>query len=227
MSTSQPLDGSATSERRTVLKAALVAAAERAVARDGLAGLRARALAEEAGCAVGAIYNVVDDLDDLVLLVNARTLAALKSALDKATEIEKPASEPDGAIARLVQMALAYLDFAAGNTLRWRALFDHRMPPGRTIPDWYVAEQQRLFDDIEKLLIELDVHDTHIKRAQLARSLFSAVHGLVALGLEEKLQPIPLPTLREQIRFVVTAIGRGMASEREMVSKREGGFDKS
>jgi hypothetical protein len=46
----------------------------------------------------------------------------------------------------------------------------------------------------------------------LARSLFSAVHGLVVLGLEEKLQTIPLPVLREQVRFVVTAIGRGMVA---------------
>jgi hypothetical protein len=46
----------------------------------------------------------------------------------------------------------------------------------------------------------------------LARSLFSAVHGLVVLGLEEKLQTIPLTVLREQMTFIVTTIGRGMAS---------------
>jgi hypothetical protein len=47
----------------------------------------------------------------------------------------------------------------------------------------------------------------------MATGVFSAVHGLVVLGLEEKLQTLPLPVLREQIRFVVTAIGRGMAAE--------------
>jgi AcrR family transcriptional regulator len=208
----QYLEGKATEIRRTALRVALVAAAERAIAREGLAGLRARALAEEAGCAVGAIYNVVKDLDDLVLLVNARTLAALKRSLDKATAADKKPTGRDGAIERLVQMALAYLDFAAADTLRWRALFDHRMPQGQDVPEWYLEEQQRLFADVEKLLVELQVREPHTHRALLARSLFSAVHGLVALGLEEKLQPIPLPMLREQIRFVVTAIGRGMVS---------------
>ena len=49
-------------------------------------------------------------------------------------------------------------------------------------------------------------------RATGSRTVTSALHGLVVLGLEEKLQAIPLPVLREQVRFVVTAIGRGMVA---------------
>ncbi len=45
------------------LREALVSAAERTVAAQGLSGLRARDLAREAGCAVGAIYTVFPDLD--------------------------------------------------------------------------------------------------------------------------------------------------------------------
>jgi AcrR family transcriptional regulator len=209
----QDVEGGAAAQRRLQLRDALVTAAERTIQREGLRGLRARALAEEVGCAVGAIYNAVEDLDELVLLVNARTLAALERDLNAAagageTPAEKKAA--DAAVGRLVRMALAYLDFAAGNTQRWRALFDHRLPPGHDVPDWYRKEQQRLFDYVEDLLSELQAQESRVRRALLARSLFSAVHGLVVLGLEEKLQPIPLPVLREQIRFVVTAIGRGM-----------------
>jgi AcrR family transcriptional regulator len=202
-----------TEQRRARLRDALVAAAERAIARQGLGTLRARALAEEVGCAVGAIYNVVEDLDDLVLLVNARTLAALERELIAADRAEEhPAQSANAAIARLVRMAIAYLDFAAANTARWRTLFEHRMPAGREVPAWYRDEQQRLFAYVEVLLLELQAQESRVRRALLARSLFSAVHGLVVLGLEEKLQTIPLPVLREQVRFVVTAIGRGMVA---------------
>jgi AcrR family transcriptional regulator len=48
-----------TATRRHSLKEALAAAAERTIATGGLRGLKARDLAAEAGCAVGAIYNVV------------------------------------------------------------------------------------------------------------------------------------------------------------------------
>jgi AcrR family transcriptional regulator len=200
-----------TERRRARLRDALVAAAERAIEQQGLATLRARALAQEVGCAVGAIYNVVEDLDDLVLLVNARTLATLERdliAADRATE--QPGLGANAAIARLVRMAIAYLDFAAAHTPRWRTLFEHRMPAGREVPAWYREEQQRLFAYVEELLLELQGQESRVRRALLARSLFSAVHGLVVLGLEEKLQTIPLPVLREQVRFVVTSIGRGM-----------------
>jgi len=49
------------------------------------------------------------------------------------------------------------------------------------------------------------------RRRLLARSLFSAAHGVVALGLEEKLQFIPPRTLREQVTTIVTALGYGLA----------------
>ena len=60
-----------------------MAAAEDTIAKGGLGELRARDLADEAGCAVGAIYNAVEDLDELMLLANMRTLAALEHELDR------------------------------------------------------------------------------------------------------------------------------------------------
>lgn len=198
-----------TTVRRQNLKDALVAAAERAIASQGLEGLKARALAAEAGCAVGAIYNAVADLDELVFAVNARTLAALESLL---TAAGRPAARSsEDATGQIVRLALVYLEFAAENPLRWRALFDHHPPAGREIPEWYIADQHRLFSYIEESLAALQPAASAEQRGRLARSLFSAVHGMVALGLEEKLQLIPLPVLREQVTLVVHAIGKGLS----------------
>jgi AcrR family transcriptional regulator len=206
------VERAAASERRQGVKAALLTAAERTIESQGLRALRARTLAEEVGCAVGAIYNVVEDLDELILAVNSRTLALLERELTAAgTAGDKLAGRPR-AIDRLVCLALAYLDFAVARKRRWRALFEHRMAEGRNIPDWYLEEQQRLFGYVEEPLRELQPDATPERRALVARSLFSAVHGLVVLGLEEKLQPVPLPALREQVAFVVSAIGRGMTA---------------
>jgi AcrR family transcriptional regulator len=213
-----------TLNRRENLKDSLIAAAERTIVSQGLRALRARALADEVGCALGAIYNVFADLDGLVLAVNSRTLAALERELVAAGRAggdaghagdagPGPAGEVrDHAIARLVSLGAAYLDFAAANTMRWRAVFDHHMPDGRPIPEWYVEEQRRLFDHVEQPLRDLQPAAPAPRRALLARSLFSAVHGIVVLGLEEKLHVVPLPVLREQLAFVVSAIGRGMTA---------------
>src|SRR4051812_13588433 len=123
MPTDQMVNENAVTRRRAHLKDALIAAAERTVESHGLRALRARALAEEVGCAVGAIYNVVDDLDDLVLLVNSRTLSALDRDIGAAIgRVDGVAATSDSLIDRLVRLAQAYLDFAAANPLRWRAL---------------------------------------------------------------------------------------------------------
>jgi AcrR family transcriptional regulator len=197
-----------TATRREQLKAALIEAAARTIAEQGLSGLKARALADQAGCAVGAIYNVVADLDELTLLANARTLAALDNALTAATTSGKG---PDWAIGQLVKLALAYLDFAASHRRQWQALFEHRLASGQSAPDWYQRDLERLFGYVEGPVAELQPDTTQARRALLARSLFSAAHGLVALGLEEKLQFIPLPSLREQVTTIVTALGYGLA----------------
>jgi AcrR family transcriptional regulator len=208
-----------TAERKQNLKMALIAAAERAVAARGLAGLRARSLAAEAGCAVGAIYNVVADLADLALAVNSRTHAALEEELTAVAGVDpaKTAVEADRAVGRLIQLAVAYLDFAAANTLRWRALFEHRLPEGKPMPDWYLGEQIRLFGYIEQPLRDLLPSMPPEQLAMLARALFSAVHGIVTLGLEEKLGAVSLGELRNQTTLIVSAILMGLLASGKAV----------
>jgi AcrR family transcriptional regulator len=201
------------SKRRQDLKDALLEAAERAVAGGGLSALRARDLAAEVGCAVGAIYNVFADLDQLVMVLNARTLQALERDL---TAI--PGRDSD-AVDHLVRLANAYLDFALAHTQRWRAIFEHRMPPGKPVPAWYLDEQMRLFGYVEQPLHLLLPRLDDETRALVARSLISAVHGVVSLGLEEKLHTLPVDTLRGQVALLVTAMGRGLAAGPEGARK--------
>ena len=203
-----------TAERRSNLKETLVAVAERFIDNSGLAGMKARELAAEAGCSVGAIYNVVADLDELVIAVNGRTLDMMETAFAAAAGTRE-GCEPDGveaAIAQMVRLALAYLHFAAAHQRRWRTLFDHRLPPGQELPEWYVDQQRRMFGVIEHALRILQPDLAADLFELLARSLFSAVHGIVALGLEEKLGAISVHDLEDQTTAIVTAIGRGLRS---------------
>ncbi len=206
-----PKSAVATGARRGELKERLTDAASRLIEAHGLASVKARPLAEKAGCALGAIYTVFPDLDALILAVSARTLARLEAHLDAiAVEVAAEASPREAARQRLVALALAYLDFAFAHRASWRALFEHRLPEGRPVPEWMVAEQARLFGKVEVLLGPLVPHMGVAQRAILARSLFSAVHGLVLLGLEEKLGVMPFAMLREEVERLVSAMARGL-----------------
>ncbi|HEY8564120.1 MAG TPA: TetR/AcrR family transcriptional regulator [Beijerinckiaceae bacterium] len=202
-----------TSERRGQLRERLIEAAERTLSRDGLAALKARDLAREVGCALGAIYTVFSDLDGLILAVNMRTLALFEGAIAASSGATSEAvDERDAAIDDLVRLALAYLAFAEQHGQRWRALFQHRIESG-DVPDWYRAEQGRLFRYIEAPLARLCPSLTEAERSLRARSLFSSTHGVVSLGLDEKLVVLPAATLARELETLVRALGRGLADE--------------
>jgi AcrR family transcriptional regulator len=196
-------------DRHTALREQLIDAAERTIASNGLAALKARDLAREVGCAVGTIYNVFDHMDALVLCVGSRTLAMLEAALVAARLTTVGHASPEEAADDLVRLALAYLEFAGLHTVRWRALFEHRMSEARPLPEWFVEQQHRLFAQVERplgtLLPELDRDAQRI----LARTVFSAVHGIVALGLDEKFVSLPVPDLGAQLAATVCAIAAG------------------
>src|SRR6516162_3777901 len=195
-------------DRYTALRERLTDVAERTIAEKGLTALKARDLAREVGCAVGTIYNVFEHLDELVLCVGSRTLAMLEAAL-RAVHAPSRHGSADEAVADMVRLALAYLGFAAEHTVRWRALFEHRMSEARPLPEWFVEQQHRLFAQLERPLEALLPELARGARQILARTVFSAVHGIVALGLEEKLVSLPLPDLSRQLAATVRAIARG------------------
>jgi AcrR family transcriptional regulator len=198
-------------ERREKLRGELLDAAEGLISTSGLAGLRTRELAQRIGIANGAVYNLVEDVDDLVLRVGSRTLARLEAALS--------AAEGEGALPpvdMLARIAVAYCDFAADNIELWRALFEYRMQPGKELPEWSAAEQMELFRHIYGPLVALFPKRSPAELNVLARSLFSAVHGMVALGLEQKLVAVPLDVLRREIARIVRATVNGIMLEEKV-----------
>jgi AcrR family transcriptional regulator len=195
-------------ERRAKLREALIRAAEKSIARGGLASLKTRDLAREIGCANGAVYNLVEDVDELILRVGSRTLERLDATLSSA-ESEGVGSPQE----MLVRIAVAYCDFAAENLELWRALFEHRMERGKPIPQWAIDEQMNLFRHIYHPLAALFPKWSTEELSITTRSLFSAVHGMVSLGLEQKLIAVPITVLRHEIATIVKAMVKGLASE--------------
>src|SRR3954466_13444019 len=193
-------------ERRAKFREELILAAEKSIAGGGLPALKTRELAREIGVANGAVYNLVDDMDELVLLVGSRTLRRLDAALT-AAESAGPPSPTE----KLVRIAVAYCDFAAENLELWRALFEHRMTPGKPVPEWAVSEQMDLFRHIYRPLAALFPKRSPDELGVTARSLFSAVHGMVLLGLEQKLIAVPVEALRAEIAVIVTAMVSGLS----------------
>lgn len=198
-----------TKDRRDEQRDLLVDCAERLIGTQGLQALRARDLAKQMGCAVGAIYNLVGDLDELVLLVAQRTQRDLSTYLDVAAGAMGGDIEAEDV---LIAWAETYLRFARENRLRWRALFEFRLPAGVALPSWFEQDQERIFARLEDRLLPLTRDETVAARKLKARMLFAAVHGIVALSLEEKIVAMPVDAVGGELAAFVRAYLRGLTA---------------
>lgn len=190
-------------QRRADLREKLVAAAEIRIDRDGAAALRARDLAKDAGCAVGAIYTAFDDLNALIMAVNGRTFQKLGQVVSSSVDGAGQASPTR----RLILMSNAYLAFASENTNLWRALFDLNMRADDQVPDWYLQALRALFSHIARPVAELFPDYTHEELDLMVRALFSSVHGIVLLGLEQRISGVPFGKIEHMIAQLLTQVG--------------------
>ena len=208
----ETVPSSSTAARRGELREALLAAVERTVAAEGYQALRARDLAREVGCAVGAIYNVFPDLDALILAAKGRTLDLLDGELAAAVAsvaVSAPLTA-DVATKQLLALARAYLRFAIEHAQLWRMLFEHRVAADTELPAWYRGRLSDLFAHLDAPLRAIVPELADDKRALLGRALFSAVHGIVVLGLEERIDTVSHGAIAGQIGTVVRACVAGL-----------------
>jgi AcrR family transcriptional regulator len=185
----------------------IIDVAERVLTDEGLSALQARRIAKDSGCAIGTLYNIFNDIDGLILAVNERTLNELGQTLQQsATQ-----SNPGDLKGRLMALAFAYLAFAQANPRRWRAVFDHRLPDGSEVPAFYVENRQGLLALIA-IEIETAILDA-TARSDAAQALFSAVHGIVLLSLDEKLGNFDPGMCKRQISFILGNVTLGLSKE--------------
>jgi AcrR family transcriptional regulator len=195
-----------------MLREALLAAVEKTVVAEGYQAVRARDLAREVGCAVGAIYNAFPDLDALFFAAKGRTLGLLDRELFAAVAAAGTAVPGDPAVAQrqLLALAHAYLRFAIDHAALWRMLFEHRAAAGTEVPVWYRDRLWALFAHLDAPLRAIVPELADDKRALLGRALFSAVHGIVSIGLEERIDTVSPAAITGQVETIVRACVAGL-----------------
>jgi AcrR family transcriptional regulator len=179
------------------------------ISSKGLISLKVRDVAEAAGCSIGSVYNEFGDFDGLILTVNRETVRALTRRL-----VTVPAEDP---IRLLRGLAATYLEFASEQANLLRSLFEHRMENDRPFPEDILIMVMQAFALMHDPLVRLMPDSDHEEIALQARMMFSAVHGIISLGLEERMVAVPPEKLRQQLaQFVDTYLaGLGLAPHPE------------
>jgi AcrR family transcriptional regulator len=184
----------------------LIAIARAVIASKGLKSLKVRDIAEAADCSIGSVYNEFGDFDGLILTVNRETVQALTVQL-KAVPSDEPVRQLHG-------LATTYLEFASVHANLLRSLFEHRMEEDRPFPEDILIMVMQAFALMHEPLVRLMPDRDPEEVALLSRMMFSAVHGIISLGLEERLVAVPPEKLRQQVaRFIDThLVGLGIGT---------------
>ncbi len=176
--------------------------ADKIVAKEGLQGLSARKIASAIGYSVGSLYIVFQNLDDIILQVNARSLDKLYTVISKT---EQQCRQPDACLLALGQ---AYLDFAMKQPLRWRTVFEYQH--NAEIPNWYRKKIFRLFKLVEKPLLEfMPTLEPHLC-AQTTRALWGGVHGICILALTGRLEIVGADSVQNLMELLITNFLAGL-----------------
>jgi AcrR family transcriptional regulator len=193
-------------QKKLKRRALMLATARVIIATKGLRSLKVRDVAEAADCAIGSVYNEFGDFDGLILTVNRETVQALTVRL-KAVPDEDP-------IRQLHGLAALYLEFATAHANLLRSLFEHRMEEDRPFPEDILRMVMQAFELMHAPLARLLPDRDQEQVAILARLMFSAVHGIISLGLEERMIAVPPDQLSQQVaEFVDTHLaGLGITS---------------
>jgi AcrR family transcriptional regulator len=160
--------------RRLALDAARAIAAE-----EGLRGITVRRVADRIGYAPGTIYNLFANLDDLIVHLNGMTLDALADALREAATA--PLETRAG---RLVD---AYFDFVESWPMLWSLLFEHRLPEGNDLPDWYRPKLAALIGLVAEALAPLMPDLATSERQATIATMWAGLHGISTLAVSSKL----------------------------------------
>ncbi len=188
------------------LRELILEAARDIIESDGLSGLSAREIARRIGYSPGTIYNMYQNLDDVVLHVEARILDAL--------EVRLASVFTDGAGPEtLPELARAYLAFTHERPKLWNLLFEHHMPAEAVLPDWYQQKLEGLLRRVEQALAPLFPVGHDVERQRAARVLWAGVHGITSLSTADKLSIVTTEAASRLIDDLVETYIRGVKAK--------------
>lgn len=168
--------------------------------------LSTRQIAAKMGYTVGTLYQIFENLPDLLLHVNARTLAILYQ------DCQKLKLSTQDAERNILAYANLYLQFAHTHPGLWELIFDSNVLTDKELPDWYLSQANALFSLIEVQLKDINPHKSQLEITKTSRVLWSSVHGICTLSINNNLFSNSACSSEELIQSLIKYFIKGWAA---------------
>ena len=162
------------------LRELVLQAATDLIEEHGLSGLSAREIAKRINYSPGTLYNIFENLDDLIFRVEERVLDHLDDQLNTASTTQSDEDQ----IRKIVDV---YVQFATRNPKLWNILLQHQLSNRNSVPAWYQEKFDRVQSRFEAALAAVSgpaADETDIKAS--AKALLYSIHGVTALSTANK-----------------------------------------
>lgn len=188
------------------LRQRILEAAQGIIERDGLIGLSAREIARAIGYSPGTLYNIFENLDDLLLTLQTHMIAELVEVMRSVPEQQTPQGTIDA-------LGRAYLDFALRNKLMWNLLFTHSMPSQMRAPTALVDNINKISEVVEKPIGQMLKTANKAEVELAAKALWAGVHGVTAIAVTEKGPTLNPATALVFVQHLVSTYTRGLTNK--------------
>jgi AcrR family transcriptional regulator len=163
------------------LRTALIEAALSLVEEHGVKGLALSDAAHRAGVSVAAPYRHFKDKEALLAEIAAEGFVLFRDALARAAQ-----TNPKDKVQRLVEMGVAYVDFALEHRSHFKVMWESGIPK-ENYPEVGKAGQEAYLL-LEKAAIDLLPGAPAGRQQALVAAAWSMVHGYASLTLESELR---------------------------------------
>ena len=162
------------------LRAALITTALSLIDEHGVKGLALSDAAHLAGVSVAAPYRHFKDKEALLAEIAAEGFVMFRDALARAAR-----SHPDDKVKRLVEMGVAYVDFALQHRSHFKVMWEGGVAKANYPEMRQTAHQAYLL--LEEAAKDLHPRAHPARQQALVRAAWSVVHGYAMLTLEGEL----------------------------------------
>jgi AcrR family transcriptional regulator len=196
------------------LRDVILEASRAIIAEHGLQALSAREIARRIEYSPGTLYNIFENLDDIILTIEGQML-------DRLLETVTALPSTTDARLRVRQLAHAYLQFSHDNPKLWNLLFEHHLPAGTETPPWYRAKLNAAMAQVEAAVAPLIPSASPEQLRRNASVLWAGVHGISSLSTADKLANVSQHSAAQMIDDLVGLYLTGLAAEAARQTKAD------
>lgn len=193
---------------RDALRDRALEAARRIITDEGLKALNARRVATDIGVAVGTLYNLFENFEEIILRLNLETLEEMERVFASRAVLPKDPCDATLAIAR------DYLDFTAAHHNRWRSTLEFKADGQNRFMGDFSATISRLVAEVERAIAPLFPPGGEAGRRLAAAVLWSSLEGISAASAADNLRMVAPTTAWDMARSLITNYLAGLKTAR-------------